>query len=100
MEGKLERSGEAFAVRLSVEDVRTLGLSEGQTVEVTAKNPLGTVNEMGSTEPGRRYVNGIPVFTMAEMVAEARRLGPSFEPPTIDWGPDRGSEIIDDDDPR
>jgi len=30
------------------------------------------------------------------MVAEAKRLGPENEPPTLDWGPDRGSEIIDD----
>ncbi|MCJ2077221.1 MazF family transcriptional regulator [Methylobacterium sp. E-025] len=100
MEGKLERSGEAFAVRLSAEDVRSLGLSEGQTVEVTAKDPLPNTIDATSSVQVRRYVNGIPVFTMAEMVAEARRLGPAFEPPTVDWGPDRGSEIIDDDDPR
>jgi antitoxin MazE len=37
---------------------------------------------------------------LEEMVAEARRLGPSQEPETVDWGPDRGSEIIDDDNPR
>ncbi|RYE88118.1 MAG: MazF family transcriptional regulator [Hyphomicrobiales bacterium] len=100
MEGKLERSGEAFAVRLSAEDVRSLGLSEGQTVEVTAKDRLSSAIDTSSPAQVRRYVNGIPVFTMAEMVAEARRLGPAFEPPTVDWGPDRGSEIIDDDDPR
>jgi antitoxin MazE len=100
MEAKLERSGEAFAVRLSAEDVRSLGLTEGQTVEVTAKDRLATTPDAGSPAQGRRYVNGMPVFTMAEMVAEARRLGPAFEPPTVDWGPDRGSEIIDDDDPR
>lgn len=100
MEGKLERSGEAFAVRLSAEDVRSLGLSEGQTVEVTAKDQPAATTDTASPAQGRRYVNGIPVFTMAEMVAEARRLGPAFEPPTVDWGPDRGSEIIDDDDPR
>jgi antitoxin MazE len=30
------------------------------------------------------------------MLAEMDRLGPENEPETIDWGPDRGSEIIDD----
>ncbi|WP_375453521.1 MazF family transcriptional regulator [uncultured Methylobacterium sp.] len=100
MEGKLERSGEDFAVRLSAEDVRALGLREGQAVEVTAKDAPGTKPETAPSGSDRRYVNGLPVYTMAEMVAEARRLGPSFEPPTIDWGPDRGSEIINDDDPR
>jgi antitoxin MazE len=30
-------------------------------------------------------------------VAEARRLGPENEPEMVDWGPDRGSEIIEED---
>jgi antitoxin MazE len=33
---------------------------------------------------------------LEEMVAEMARLGPGCEPETVDWGPDRGSEIIDD----
>jgi antitoxin MazE len=33
---------------------------------------------------------------LAEMVAEVKRLGPDNEPETIEWGADRGSEIIDD----
>jgi antitoxin MazE len=33
------------------------------------------------------------------MVAEAKRLGREMEPETVDWGPDRGSEIIVDDEP-
>lgn len=33
---------------------------------------------------------------LAEMVAEMKRLGPENEPESVDWGPDRGSEIIDD----
>lgn len=32
-----------------------------------------------------------------EMAEEARRLGPGFEPASVDWGPDRGPESIDDD---
>ncbi|WP_027172990.1 MazF family transcriptional regulator [Methylobacterium sp. 10] len=99
MEAKLEREGPDYTVRLSADDVRTLGLVEGQVVEVLPK-PLAT-REAGNaaSPPARRFVNGFPVFTMAEMVEEARRLGPDFEPPTVDWGPDVGSEIINDDDP-
>ncbi len=100
MEGKLERSGDAFAVRLSAEEVRSPGLSEGETVAVRAKDWSATTTEAEPQAQVRRYVNGIPVFTMAETVAEALRLGPAFEPPAVDRGPDRGSEIIDDDDPR
>jgi antitoxin MazE len=33
---------------------------------------------------------------LEEMVAEMARLGPSCEPELVEWGPDRGSEIIDD----
>lgn len=92
MEAKVVRWGDDLAVRLSAEEVRRLGLSEGQTVEV---RPLAE-----AAPPRPRAANGLPVYTLAEMIAEARRLGPDFEPPSVDWGPDRGSEIIDDDDPR
>lgn len=96
MEAKLERSGSDYAIRLSADEVRALGLSEGQTVEVTPKAaPEGWEGVTPARE--RRHVKGLPVYTMAEFVAEAQRLGPSFEPPTIEWGPDVGSEILDDD---
>ncbi len=85
MRARLERSGE---------DVRRLGLTVGQEVDIDP------VPASLAPPPARRHVNGIPVYAMGEMAAEMRRLGPDFEPPTVDWGPDAGSEIIDDDDPR
>lgn len=94
MRARLERNGDDFVLAVSQDDVRKLGLSVGQEVEI---DPVPTPL---SAPPTRRFVNGFPVFTMAEMAAEMRRLGPDFEPPTVDWGPDVGSEIIDDDDPR
>jgi antitoxin MazE len=33
---------------------------------------------------------------LEEMVAEMARLGLGCEPEMVEWGPDRGSEIIDD----
>lgn len=98
MEAKLERAGSDYAIKLSADEVQALGLSEGQTVEVTTKAvPEGWEGVQPARD--RRSVNGLPVYTMAEMAAEMRRLGPDFEPPTVDWGPDVGSEIINDDDP-
>ncbi|MCJ2086914.1 hypothetical protein MKK88_13060 [Methylobacterium sp. E-005] len=44
--------------------------------------------------------DGLPIYTREAMVAEMRHLGRELEPATVDWGPDVGSEIIDDDDPR
>lgn len=94
MEAKVVRWGDDLAVRLSAEEARALGLSEGQIVEVVPKSEPAPMAE------SRRFENGRPAYTLAEMVAEMRRLGPAYEPETVDWGPDRGSEIIDDRDPR
>ena len=77
MEGKLERSGEEFLIRISAAEVLEHGLREGQTVEV-------------KPQPPRRE-------TLADMIAEMDRLGPSYRPETVDWGQDVGAEIIRDD---
>ncbi|MFD1301086.1 MazF family transcriptional regulator [Methylobacterium marchantiae] len=74
-------------------------MAEGQIVEVLPKLLASREAGDAASSPARRFVNGFPVFTMAEMIAEAQRLGPDFEPATVDWGPDVGSEIINDDDP-
>ena len=79
MEAKVVRWGDNLAVRFSAEEVALLGVREGQVVEVVPKSQR---------------------MTLAEMIAEMRRLGPAYEPESVDWGPDVGSEIIDDDDPR
>ncbi len=79
MEAKVTRSGDEFVIRIPAEIGRRHGFRDGQSVEVKRR---------------------IPSITLEEMVAEAKRLGPAYEPETVDWGPDRGSEIIDDDDPR
>lgn len=100
MEARVVRWGNDLAVRLTPEDVVRLGLSEGQTGEVIATpRPLPLRGGNDTAVPGP-VVEGLPVYAMAELVAEARRLGPDAEPPTVDWGFDPGSEIIDDDEPN
>lgn len=79
MEAKVVRWGDDLAVRLSADEVRQLGVREGEVVEIVPKTKR---------------------ITLAEMIAEMQRLGPACEPETVDWGRDVGSEIIDDDDPR
>ena len=92
IQAKVARWGNSLAVRLPADLVRELGLAEGQVLELKKRD---AVIEM--TPPAaRRYFKGIPVYTMEELLADMDRLGPDAEPPTIDWGPDRGSEIIDD----
>ncbi len=89
MEAKVVRWGDDLAVRLTPAEAEELGIREGETVEIVSKPE-------SQQWAGRRYVDGLPVYTMAERLAEMRRLGPEADPPTVDWGPDRGSEIIDD----
>jgi antitoxin MazE len=38
----------------------------------------------------------LPYYRLEDLVAEMKRLGTENEPETVDWGSDRGSEIIDD----
>lgn len=77
--------------RLDPAEAEELGIRERETVEIVSR-PQAKPQQWA----GRRCVDGLPVYTMAEMVAEMRRLGPEAEPPTVDRSPDRGSEIIDD----
>jgi len=93
MEAKVIRWGNDLAVRLSSMEAEELGIREGETVEIVSK---GRPEVEPKQWTGRRYVDGLPVYTMAEMIAEARRLGVEAGPESVDWGPDRGSEIIDD----
>ncbi|WP_264048628.1 AbrB/MazE/SpoVT family DNA-binding domain-containing protein [Methylobacterium flocculans] len=93
MEAKVVRWGEDLVVRLSPQAVTQLGLHEGETVEVLPKRQTPDAG-------APRTVNGIVVPTLAEMIAEMDRLGPSQRPELVDWGPDVGAEIICDDDDR
>ena len=86
MEAEVVRWGEDLAVRLTRAEAEALGIRAGETVEVM--RPIAS---------GQRLVNGEPVLTLAEMIADMERLGPSHRPEIVDWGPDVGAEIIPDD---
>ncbi len=79
--------GNSLAVRLPKEAVRALDLKPGQDMIMDLAE--GRI----SLSP-QKIKRIIP--TLEELCAEARRLGPDYEPETVDWGPDVGSEIIDD----
>jgi antitoxin MazE len=82
--------GNSAAVRLPKSVSTELGLAPGVQLDLVVRDGgiLLSAPAMSSKQ------------LLAEMLAEARRLGPGFEPETVDWGPDRGSEVIDDNDPR
>jgi antitoxin MazE len=91
VKSKIARWGNSLALRLPAEVVREFGLKEGQLVEIDPEKP----NLRIRTE--RPTVEGVPVYTLEEIVAQMDRLGPENEPEMVDSGPDRGSEIVDDD---
>lgn len=83
---KAARWGNSIAVRLPRRAVEALGVTAGQELDVEVRD--GSI-ELTPSAPRR--------LTLAEIVAEMKRLGPDAEPETVEWGPDRGDEIIHDD---
>lgn len=86
MQVRISRWGNSLAVRLPKAVADNLDLAEGQSVTLDIEDGSVRLTPLGQ----RKYP------TLAEMVAEMKRLGPENEPETVDWGPDVGAEIIDD----
>lgn len=90
MKVHIAKWGNSTAVRLPKSVAQELGLLPGSEVDLVVEG----------REVRLRPVRKTSRELLEEMIAEAKRLGPENEPGSIDWGPDRGSEIINDDDPR
>lgn len=88
MKGKIAKWGNSIAVRLPKPLVDDLGLVPGREVHL---DRVGTMIAI-ETQPHAK----IPRYRLEDLVAEMKRLGPENEPAMVDWGPDRGSEIIED----
>lgn len=89
MQVRVSRWGNSLAVRLPKQLAEQLGLAEGQTVNLAVVDNTIKIE----SEPANR----IPRYKLADLIKEAEDLGPGAQPETVDWGPDRGAEIIDDD---
>jgi antitoxin MazE len=83
---KIAKWGNSAGVRIPAALLETAGLAVGDDVELVART--------GSVE--LRSPRRIP--TVEEMFAETERKYGKLEPPElVDWGPDVGAEIIDED---
>ena len=86
MKVKVAKWGNSLGVRLPKAAANEAGVSEGAELDLVVE--------------GSGFRLRAPAMTsaelLAEMVAEMKRLGRENEPETIEWGPDRGSEVIDD----
>lgn len=90
MKVTIAKWGNSKAVRLPKALTDAPGFEEGAQLELTVEKDGFRLRRPAKTTKD----------LLVEMVAEAKRLGPAYEPETVDWGPDRGSEIIDDNDSR
>ena len=84
------RIGRVDPPRAAEHVARELGLEPGTLLDLVVEG----------REVRLRPVEKTSRELLQEMIAEAKRLGLENEPESVDWGPDRGSEIIDDDDPK
>jgi antitoxin MazE len=81
---KIKKWGNSAAVRLSAATLSTAGLAIGDEIEFV---PRDGVIEL-------RRSRRIP--SVKELFEAAAKMGPLVQPEIVDWGPDRGAEIIDD----
>jgi len=86
MRVKIAKWGNSLGLRLPRAAIEATGLKPGAEVDVTVE---GHDLRVRSVLPTMHY-------RLEDLLAEMDRLGPQHRPETVDWGPDRGAEIIDD----
>jgi antitoxin MazE len=86
MKVKLAKWGNSLGVRVPTAAAEAAGLKAGTEVEIVVQ---GDELRIRRSIPFKHY-------RLEDLIAEMKRLGPENEPETVEWGPDRGSEIIDD----
>ncbi len=86
MKVKVAKWGNSLGVRLPKAAIEAVGASAGSDLDLVIDN--GELRLKMSARTSRERFD--------EMIAEMKRLGPGNEPEMVEWGPDRGSEIIDD----
>ncbi len=86
MKVKLAKWGNSLGVRVPKAAAEAAGLKAGTEVDVVVE---GRDLRIRQAIPFKHY-------RLEDLVAEMKRIGPENEPEMVDWGPDVGSEIIDD----
>jgi antitoxin MazE len=83
---RVTKWGNSLGLRLPKAAAEAVGLKPGSEVDIAVEG-----RELRVRQP-------LPIthYRLADLVAEMKRLGPESEPETVQWGPDVGSEIIED----
>ena len=87
MKVKVSKWGNSLGVRLPRAALDATGFSEGAQLEL----------EIEGRELRLKPVPVMKRYRLEDLLAEMDRLGPENRPELVDWGPDVGAEIIDDD---
>ena len=87
MKVKLAKWGNSLGVRVPKAAADAAGLKAGTEVDVLVD---------GRELRIRRSIR-LTHYRLEDLIAEMDRLGPENRPELVDWGPDVGAEIIDDD---
>lgn len=90
MKVKLAKWGNSLGLRLPKAVAEEVGLREDDELDVV----------VNGSELRLRPRPRARLYSLKEMLAEMDRLGPQNRPELIDFGPDVGAEIIDDDESR
>lgn len=77
--------GNSSGIRLSKAVLDELGVKQGEVVNLIVEDGKAII------EPAKPKK-----ITLAWIISEMDRLGPENAPETVEWGPDVGDEIIDD----
>lgn len=85
---QVSKWGNSSGIRLPKAVLDELGLKQGQSVQLTVKDGKGIIEPVQPARPKK--------ITLEWIISETIRLGPENAPETVEWGPDVGDEIIDD----
>jgi antitoxin MazE len=87
VKAKIAKWGNSLGLRLPKAAVAATGLKVGSEFEVVVEG----------RDLRLKRISKIPYYRLEDLIAEMDRLGPENRPEIVDWGPDVGAEIIDDD---
>jgi antitoxin MazE len=87
MKVKVAKWGNSLGVRLPKAAADAVGVKAGAEFDVVIEGP----------DLRLRRITRTTHYRLEDLLAEMDRLGPENRPALIDWGPDVGAEIIDDD---
>jgi antitoxin MazE len=87
MKVKVAKWGNSIGVRLPKAAAEAAGIDAGSELDLVVEG-----RELRLKRSAK-----IPYYRLEDLLAEMDRLGPKNRPEFVDWGPDVGAEIIDDD---